>query len=124
MSYGLVRALDDATFQARQGEVVGLLGSNGAGKTTTMRILTTYLVPTAGQATVAGFDVVKDPLEVRRRIGYLPESLPLYLAMEVSECLTFVGRARGLTGRQLKDRVAFVVEKCALDAMFHTPVLH
>src|SRR6185295_183927 len=93
MSYGFVRALDGATFKAERGEVVGLLGSNGAGKTTTMRILTTYLVPTAGSATVAGFDVVKDPLEVRKRIGYLPESLPLYLAMEVRECLAFVGRA-------------------------------
>jgi ABC-2 type transport system ATP-binding protein len=124
MSYGLVRALDDATFEARKGEVLGLLGSNGAGKTTTMRILTTYLVPTAGSATVAGIDVVKQPLEARKRIGYLPESLPLYLAMEVSECLTFVGRARGLKGAQLKERVSWVVEKCGLDAMFHTPVLH
>src|SRR6185295_14930950 len=123
MSYGFVRALDGATFKAERGEVVGLLGSNGAGKTTTMRILTTYLVPTAGSATVAGFDVVKDPLEVRKRIGYLPESLPLYLAMEVSECLEFVGRARGLTGSALKDRVRWVVEKCSLDKMFHTPVI-
>src|SRR5258706_12366430 len=123
MQYGLVRALDDATFQAARGEVVGLLGSNGAGKTTTMRILTTYLVPSAGSATVAGFDVVKDPLEVRRRIGYLPEAVPLYLQMEVRECLEFVGRARGLRGSLLKERVRWVVEKCALDTMFQTPVL-
>jgi ABC-2 type transport system ATP-binding protein len=123
MSYGLVRALDDATFKAERGEVVGLLGSNGAGKTTTMRILTTFLVPTAGAATVAGLDVVEDALEVRRRIGYLPESLPLYLAMEVRECLAFVGRARGLAGAKLKERVNWVVEKCALEPMFHTPVL-
>jgi len=124
MSYGLVRALDSATFKAERGEVVGLLGSNGAGKTTTMRILTTFLVPTEGAASVAGFDVVKDPLEVRKRIGYLPESLPLYLAMEVRECLAFVGRARGLTGARLKERIGWVVEKCALDPMFHTPVIH
>jgi len=123
MSYGLVRALDDATFKAERGEVVGLLGSNGAGKTTTMRILTTFLVPTAGTATVAGLDVVHQPLEVRRKIGYLPESLPLYLAMEVRECLAFVGRARGLTGAKLKERVNWVVEKCSLQPMFHTPVL-
>src|SRR5688572_24719489 len=123
MSYGMVRALDAATFREDKGEVVGLLGSNGAGKTTTMRILTTYLVPSAGTATVAGFDVVKEPLEVRRRIGYLPESLPLYLAMEVSECLEFVGRARGLRGAELKSRVRWVVEKCGLDAMFHSPVI-
>ena len=124
MRFGLVHALDGATFTAEKGEVVGLLGSNGAGKTTTMRILTTYLVPTAGSATVAGFDVVAQPIEVRRRIGYLPESLPLYLAMEVGECLEFVGRARGLRGERLKERVRWVVERCGLDVMFRTPVLH
>src|SRR5262245_44622044 len=123
MSYGLVRALHDATFTAQKGEVVGLLGSNGAGKTTTMRILTTYLVPTTGEATVAGFDVVKEPLEVRRRIGYLPESLPLYLAMEVGECLAFVGRARGLRGAKLKERIDWVVGKCGLDVMLRSPVI-
>jgi ABC-2 type transport system ATP-binding protein len=124
MRFGLVHAVDGATFTAGRGEVVGLLGSNGAGKTTTMRILTTYLVPTAGAATVAGFDVVAQPIEVRRRIGYLPESLPLYLAMEVGECLEFVGRARGLRGAKLKERVRWVVERCGLDVMFRTPVLH
>jgi len=124
MRFGLVHALDEATFTVGKGEVVGLLGSNGAGKTTTMRILTTYLVPTAGSATVAGFDVVAQPIEVRRRIGYLPESLPLYLAMEVGECLEFVGRARGLRGARLKERVRWVVERCGIDVMFRTPVLH
>jgi ABC-2 type transport system ATP-binding protein len=124
MRFGLVHAVDDATFTAEKGEVVGLLGSNGAGKTTTMRILTTYLVPTSGTATVAGFDVVAHPIEVRRRIGYLPESLPLYLAMEVGECLEFVGRARGLRGAQLRERIGWVVERCGLDVMFRTPVLH
>ena len=124
MRFGLVHAVDGATFTAAKGEVVGLLGSNGAGKTTTMRILTTYLVPTAGSATVAGFDVVAQPIEVRRRIGYLPESLPLYLAMEVGECLEFVGRARGLRGAHLKERVRWVVDRCGLDVMFRTPVLH
>jgi ABC-2 type transport system ATP-binding protein len=124
MRFGLVHALDDATFTVGKGEVVGLLGSNGAGKTTTMRILTTYLVPTSGSATVAGFDVVAQPIEVRRRIGYLPESLPLYLAMEVAECLDFVGRARGLRGAHLEERVRWVVERCGLDVMYRTPVLH
>src|SRR6185436_11758397 len=98
MRYGAFAAIEDATFAAAKGEVVGLLGPNGAGKTTTMRILTTYLVPSAGKATVAGLDVVSNPLEVRRRIGYLPEQLPLYLGLEVQECLRFVGRARGLSG--------------------------
>src|SRR5262245_15090718 len=124
MRFGLVHAVDGATFTAGKGEVVGLLGSNGARKTTTMRILTTYLVPTAGSATVAGFDVVNEPIEVRRRIGYLPESLPLYLAMEVGECLEFVGRARGLRGAHLDERVRWVVERCGLDVMYRTPVLH
>src|SRR5512138_2094521 len=77
MHFGLVHALDGATFTVARGEVVGLLGSNGAGKTTTMRILTTYLVPSAGGATVAGFDVVKDPLEVRKRIGWAVEKCGL-----------------------------------------------
>jgi len=123
MRYGAVTALDAATFRAEKGEVVGLLGPNGAGKTTTMRILTTFQHPSEGTATVAGFDVIDDPLEVRRRIGYLPESLPLYLGMEVRECLNFVGRARGLRGRELKQRTEYVVDKCGLGRMFHTPVL-
>jgi ABC-2 type transport system ATP-binding protein len=123
MRYGAVTALADATFEARTGEVVGLLGPNGAGKTTTMRILTTYQIPSAGAATVAGYDVIAQPLEVRRRIGYLPETLPLYLSMEVRECLQFVGRARGLRGRELKERIDWVVGKCGLDRMFRSPVL-
>jgi ABC-2 type transport system ATP-binding protein len=123
MRYGHFAALEEATFQARAGEVVGLLGPNGAGKTTTMRILTTYLVPTEGRATVAGFDVVAQPLEVRRRIGYLPEQLPLYTALEVQECLRFVGRARGLSAGVLRDRIDWVVEACGIASVFHRPVL-
>lgn len=124
MHYGSVHALRDATFRAEPGEVVGLLGPNGAGKTTTMRILTTYQQPTGGTARVAGFDVVEDPLEVRRRMGYLPEALPLYLSMEVRDCLRFVGRARGLSGSLLTERIRWVVAKCGLERMFHTPCLH
>jgi len=123
MRYGAVNALVDATFSAEKGDVVGLLGPNGAGKTTTMRILTTYQQPSGGSATVAGYDIVAEPLEVRRRIGYLPETLPLYLSMEVRECLRFVGRARGLRGKLLKERVDWVVAKCGLDRMFRSPVL-
>jgi ABC-2 type transport system ATP-binding protein len=122
MRYGTFRALEDATFRAAKGEVVGLLGPNGAGKTTTMRILTTFLVPSAGTASVAGFDVVKDPLEVRRRIGYLPEQLPLYPSMEVQEYVRFVARARGIDGSRLRDRVEYVVEACGLAEKYHTPV--
>lgn len=123
MRYGSVLALSDSSFRAEAGEVVGLLGPNGAGKTTTMRILTTYQRPSAGTAVVAGFDVLEQPLEVRRRIGYLPEALPLYLDMEVRECLEFVGRARGLTGARLAERIGWVVERCGLERMFRTPCI-
>ncbi len=123
MRYGTFTALADASFHANRGEVVGLLGPNGAGKTTTMRILTTFQRPVAGTATVAGFDVVEQPFEVRRRIGYLPESVPLYLAMEVAECLEFVGRARGLRGSELRRRIDWVVERCGLGSVYRTPTI-
>ncbi|MBI2431563.1 MAG: ATP-binding cassette domain-containing protein [Candidatus Hydrogenedentes bacterium] len=122
MRYGPVRALDDVSFQVRQGEIVGLLGPNGAGKSTTMKILTTYLYPTAGTALVGGIDVLKDPLKARRIIGYLPEILPLYQDMEVREYLDFVGRARGLRGATLRERMNSVVAACGLEPMFRKVV--
>jgi ABC-2 type transport system ATP-binding protein len=122
MNYGPVVALADASFSAKRGEVLGLLGPNGAGKTTTMKILTTQIVPTAGKAKVAGYDILKDPIEVRRRLGYLPETPPLYPEMEVAEYLEFVGRARGLEGQGLKDRIDYVVQACALRMVYRTPV--
>jgi ABC-2 type transport system ATP-binding protein len=122
MSYGPVVALSDASFKASKGEVLGLLGPNGAGKTTTMKILTTQMVPTAGQARVAGFDILKDAIEVRRRVGYLPETPPLYPEMEVAEYLDFVGKARGLSGAALKQRIDYVVHACALKSVYRTPV--
>jgi len=94
--YGARRAVDNLTFETRQGEIVGFLGPNGAGKTTTMRILTGYMPPTAGTATVAGFDVVEESLEVRRRVGYLPETVPLYPDMTVFEYLKFMADLRHL----------------------------
>jgi ABC-2 type transport system ATP-binding protein len=122
MHYGPVRALDDVSFKVNKGEIVGLLGPNGAGKSTTMKILTTYLYPTAGTAQVAGVDVLQDPLKVRRSIGYLPEVLPLYMDMEVREYLGFVGRARGLSGSTLKKRMDAVVEVTGLRPMFRKVV--
>jgi ABC-2 type transport system ATP-binding protein len=122
MSYGPVVALADASFKAKRGEVLGLLGPNGAGKTTTMKILTTQIVPTAGQARIGGYDILKQPLEVRRRVGYLPESPPLYPEMEVAEYLEFVGRARGLDGAKLRERTDYVVHACGLRTVFRTPV--
>jgi ABC-2 type transport system ATP-binding protein len=122
MNYGPVIALADASFNAHKGEVMGLLGSNGAGKTTTMKILTTQIVGTAGTATVAGFDIHKDPIEVRRRVGYLPETPPMYGEMEVAEYLDFVGKARGLSGSDLKKRTDYIVNACGLRDEFRTPV--
>jgi ABC-2 type transport system ATP-binding protein len=92
--YGARRALDSISFHANQGEIVGFLGPNGAGKTTTMRILTGYMPPTDGQVTVAGYDVVDESLEVRRRVGYLPETVPLYTDMTALEYLKFMAELR------------------------------
>ncbi len=122
MHYGSVVALKDASFQVGKGEVVGLLGPNGAGKSTTMKILTTYLVPTAGTAKIGGKSILDEPIAVRQMIGYLPEVLPLYMDMEVCEYLNFVGRARGLSGDRLRTRTDWVVGKCGLERMFRKPI--
>lgn len=118
MHYGPVVALKDVSFEVRRGEVVGLLGPNGAGKSTAMKILTTYLYPTHGTATVGGMDVLEQPVEVRKIIGYLPEILPLYMDMEVRDYLDFVARARGLSGARLKERTDVVLEECGLRAVY------
>ncbi|MCI0521473.1 MAG: ABC transporter ATP-binding protein [Chloroflexi bacterium] len=106
--YGLRRAIDSLSFNAKKGEIVGFLGPNGAGKTTTMRILTAYMPPTSGKARVAGFDVVEQSLEVRRRTGYLPETVPLYPDMTVFEYLKFMADLRRLPDAD--DRVDDVLE--------------
>ena len=98
--YGAFRALDDVSFAVDRGEVVGFLGPNGAGKTTAMRILTGYMPPSDGQARVAGYDVFEDSLQVRKRIGYLPESVPLYTEMSVWAYLSFVGSLRRVPDRE------------------------
>jgi ABC-2 type transport system ATP-binding protein len=101
--YGIRRAIDSLTFEAEQGEILGFLGPNGAGKTTTMRILTGYMPPTEGEATVAGYDVVAESIEVRRRVGYLPETVPLYNDMTVFDYLKFMADLRHLPNGE--DRV-------------------
>jgi len=101
--YGSRRAIENLTFEAKQGEILGFLGPNGAGKTTTMRILTGYMPPTYGEASVAGYDVIEDSLEVRRRVGYLPETVPLYNDMTVYDYLQFMADIRHL--RDAEDRV-------------------
>src|SRR5262244_3022914 len=107
-------AVDNISFEVEKGQIVGFLGPNGAGKTTTMRILTCFLPPTAGTATVAGFDVLENPMEVKKRIGYLPESPPVYPEMEVVEYLTFVGRLKGIAKSDIARRVGEVSERCAV----------
>ncbi len=107
-------AVDNISFEVQKGQIVGFLGPNGAGKTTTMRVLTCFLPPTSGSATVAGFDVMKDPIEVKRRIGYLPETPPLYPEMEVCEYLEFVGRLKGIPKQEVPKRIDEVAEKCAI----------
>ena len=113
-SFGTTVALDDVSFRLNRGEILGFLGPNGAGKSTAMKIITTFLAPNQGQITVDGIDVLEQPLDVRRRIGYLPENVPLYLDMNVKEYLTFVGQARGLSAGRLRSRLDWCVEKCGL----------
>ncbi len=107
-------AVDNISFEVQKGQIVGFLGPNGAGKTTTMRILTCFLPPTAGKATVAGFDVLEQPMEVKKRIGYLPETPPLYPEMEVVEYLNFVGRLKDIPRSDLARRVDEAVAKCSI----------
>jgi ABC-2 type transport system ATP-binding protein len=111
--YGARRAIQNVTFDAEQGEIVGFLGPNGAGKTTTMRILTGYMPPTDGEAVVAGYDVVTESLEVRKRVGYLPETVPLYNDMTVFDFLKFMGELRHIPG--LDERVDESLEMVGLD---------
>ena len=110
--YARTTAVDQISFSVEKGQIVGFLGPNGAGKTTTMRILTCFLPPSAGTATVAGFDVLDQPREVKKRIGYLPESPPLYPEMATVEYLRFVGRLKGLSGAELDKRIDYVCGRC------------
>jgi ABC-2 type transport system ATP-binding protein len=111
--YAHTIAVDQISFEVAKGQIVGFLGPNGAGKTTTMRMLTCFLPPSAGTATVAGFDVLEQPLEVKKRIGYLPETPPIYPEMETAEYLK-VGRLKGLSGADLEKRVDYACERCAV----------
>jgi len=112
--YARTVAVDHISFEVQKGQIVGFLGPNGAGKTTTMRILTCFLPPSDGSASVAGFDVMEQPMEVKKRIGYLPETPPVYPEMEVHEYLTFVGKLKGMSGKSLALRVGEVSERCAV----------
>ena len=117
--YAGVTAVRDITFSVQAGEVVGFLGPNGAGKTTTMRVLSCYFPPSEGRVTVAGHDVITESEEVRRAIGYLPENVPLYTDMRVTEYLKFRAALKGVAWSQRKARLEYVLEKCSLKDVRH-----
>jgi len=114
-TYADKTAVRDVTFSVAAGEILGFLGPNGAGKTTTMRILAGYMPATSGRATVAGYDVFSQSLEVRKRIGYLPETVPLYPEMPVEGYLKFVARLKGLPASRLQERLEYVLGVCHID---------
>ncbi len=112
--YGSIKAVDRLTFAVGRGEIVGLLGPNGAGKTTTMRMLTTFLPPTSGRAVLSGHDVLDESLEVRRKVGYLPENVPLYHEMRVREYLTFRAKLKDVPRSRRRAELARVIARCQL----------
>ena len=113
-TYSGFRAVQGISFHVNKGEIVGFLGPNGAGKSTTMKVLAGYLPPTDGKINIAGFDVVTDSIEVRKRIGYMPENVPLYTDMRVNEFLRFRAELKKVTRRKIKDRVETVKQLCSL----------
>jgi ABC-2 type transport system ATP-binding protein len=115
--YGPVTAIRDVSFAVEKGQIIGFLGPNGAGKSTTMRILSCFMPATSGTARVAGFDVFSDSMQVRRRIGYLPENAPLYSDLPVAAYLDFVAEIKGVPRRERKARVAEVMERCFISDM-------
>ncbi|MCX6339170.1 MAG: ATP-binding cassette domain-containing protein [Candidatus Aureabacteria bacterium] len=117
--YADTLAVDDLSFQVNKGEILGFLGPNGAGKTTTMRILTCFMPPTSGTATVAGFDIFEHSLDVRRVIGYLPENVPLYHDMRVSEFLDYRARLKGIPRKSRKKRMQDVMGKTGIVDIQH-----
>ncbi len=122
--YGRTTAVEDLNFSVAKGEILGFLGPNGAGKTTTMRVITCFLPPTLGKVTVAGYDVMREPLEVKRRVGYLPETPPLYTDMRVHEMLAFAGRIKGVPRRQLQEQLEQAAEKAAVTDVLDKIVGH
>ena len=122
--FGDVAAVDGISFVAQKGEILGFLGPNGAGKTTTMRVITGFLPPTSGTATVAGFDVVEESMEVRKRIGYLPELPPVYPDMTVEAYLRFVARIKGVSSAHIRARLDETMERTAATHVRNTVIGH
>src|SRR3954463_5013341 len=117
-------AVDHISFDVPQGQIVGFLGPNGAGKSTTLKMLTCYLPPTSGGATVAGFDIFHDSEQVRQKLGYLPENCPLYTEMKVEEYLDFRGRLRGMERDERRKRIDYVIERCWLPSVRRKTIGH
>ncbi len=120
--FGLIMAVDDISFDVARGEVVGFLGPNGAGKSTTMKMATGFLRPTAGTARICEFDVLEDPLEVKQRIGYLPEGAPMWPDMTSAAFLKFIARVRGFDGAEADDRIRTAIEKTQLAGVLEQPI--
>ncbi len=117
--YGEIRGIEDVSFSIKKGEITGFLGPNGSGKTTTMRILTCFFPPNSGRAIVAGYDVIENPIEVRRRIGYMPETVPLYPDMKVKTYLNFVAEAKRMEKGQRRRKINEIMEQCGISGVSH-----
>jgi ABC-2 type transport system ATP-binding protein len=120
--YGEQKAVDDISFEVKKGEILGFLGPNGAGKTTTMRIITCYMLPTVGTVDVDGIDIHEDSLAIRQKIGYLPESAPLYMDMNVVDYLKYVAELRNIPKLQQRERISEMIEVCGLRAELHKDI--
>jgi ABC-2 type transport system ATP-binding protein len=120
--FGPLVAVDDVTFGMGKGEVLGFLGPNGAGKSTTMKMITGFIAPSAGTAVVGGFDVIRQPLEVKKRIGYLPEGAPAYPDMTAAGFLDFIARIRGFSGAEARRRIGLAVERVSLGDVLYQPI--
>lgn len=121
-SFGPVVAVDDVSFSAQQGDVLGFLGPNGAGKSTAMKMLSCFLVPDSGTASVCGHDIIQDPINVRRSLGYLAENAPAYNEMTVAGFLDFVCDARQITGKVRKEAIERILSKCAIESVYHQTI--
>ena len=121
-NYGSVNAVQSISFELKDGEIIGFLGANGAGKTTTLKMITGYLVPSAGSITVNDMDIIEDTHEIQKQIGYLPELNPLYTEMRVYDYLEFLAGIRKIKGKQFKEAFARVVEQCGLRGVVHKSI--
>jgi ABC-2 type transport system ATP-binding protein len=121
-NYGSVNAVQSISFDLKDGEIIGFLGANGAGKTTTLKMITGYLVPSAGSITVNDMDIIEDTHEIQKQIGYLPELNPLYTEMRVYDYLEFLAGIRKIKGKQFKEAFARVVEQCGLRGVVHKSI--